>query len=588
MSGGWAFVDVETTGLNPSWDRVVSVSVLAFDDAGRLDGQVHSLVNPGRDPGPVHIHGLTAQMLATAPRYPSVAAKVRDLMADRVLVAHNAQFDYRFLHAEGERASVPLPTTRRLCTVAFSRRLDLPVTNHKLATVAAYWGVPQYAAHDSRDDVRVLREVFLHSQALAARIGVVAPVMSCEGRGAVVYPARIPRVPSPYENPATWTPPARLVQGMKIVITGPTLRAREELVQELVGHGFDVMNNVSGQTRLLVCNEPLHASVKHEKARNAGIPVMTEAALVALLDRVEPGVLRGQRAAGTSGADGARPSRSDAAPRRAATGGPWSGRSVLVLGGDATSAADARERVGALGARVLVNLGARTTHVLVLDGGERDRRYPKVVERAIPMLGLSDLNPEAGPTADPAPTPTSEVDGVVLGRGHVIDLPQRARRLALSASWSAATAVNAMPYEVDVVAFALRADELVAADEDFVFYNQPSTPDGSLRLTVDGDCEQGIETDLDAIDDDTARVRIAASIDGSVTFASVGAIRLSLTDSETGGEIASATLDAATEERSLVLADVYRRGGGWRFRAVGQGYEAPLKDLVVRHGVHVE
>lgn len=276
MRDGWAFVDVETTGLNAEWDRIVSVSVLAYDGAGRPDGELHSLVNPERDPGPVHIHGLTRERLAGAPVFEALAPHVTDLVQGRVLVAHNAQFDYKFLHAEAKRSSAELPTTHRLCTVALSRRLDLPIDNHKLATVAAYWGVQQQAAHDARDDVRVLREIFLHSQALATRLGIELPVMACSGRGAVVYPAAVPRVPSPYLNPGTWAPPARLVQGMKIVITGPTVRPRHEFARDLSSRGFDVMNSVSGQTRLVVCNEPAHVSVKHEKARTTGIPVLTE------------------------------------------------------------------------------------------------------------------------------------------------------------------------------------------------------------------------------------------------------------------------------------------------------------------------
>jgi DNA polymerase-3 subunit epsilon len=596
LSDGWAFVDVETTGLNPAWDRVVSVSVLAFDRAGRQDGELHTLIDPQRDPGPVHIHGLTSERLRGAPLFHMVAPRVRELTAGRVLVAHNAQFDYRFLHAEAQRASTTLPTTHRLCTVALSRRLDLPVVNHKLATVAAYWGVRQHAAHDARDDVRVLREVFSHAEAYARRIGVELPVMSCEGRGAVVYPARVPRVASPYVNPKAWIPPARLVQGMKIVITGPTARPRLELAEDLAARGFDVMNSVSGQTRLVVCNEPAHVSVKHEKARSTGIPVVTEAQLVALLHDVEPGVVRGSKSRTATSPTTAR----TAAPSRTkAPAGPWAGRSVLVLGGSPDRAADVRERVGQLGARVLVNLGARTTHVLYLDGGETDRRHATIVERGLTRLGLSDLDDDldhgttpstaaSGATADHVVDSPGPGDAVVLGRGHVIDLAPDDLRLNLAASWqTTATGDEHTTYDVDLVAFALRSDGLVREDDDFVFYNQPSTPDGGIRLTIDGSCEQGVDLDLESLPADTTRIRVAAAIDGETTFGTVGAVHLSLTDADNGTEIASATLDAATDERTLVLAEVYQRGSTWRFRAVGQGYEHGLAQLATDHGIVV-
>lgn len=582
MSSGWVFVDVETTGLNPSWDRVVSVSAVAFDEGGRPAGELHTLVDPQRDPGPVHIHGLTRERLAGAPVFDDIASHVVGLAGGRILVAHNAQFDYKFLHAETERSAVPLPTTHRLCTVALSRRLDLPVNNHKLATVAAYWGVPQLAAHDARDDVRVLREVFLQSEALARRLGVELPVMACTGRGAPVYPAAVPRVPSPYANPKSWTPPARLVQGMKIVITGETRRPRQTLARQLSELGFDVMNSVSGQVRLLVCNEPGHVSVKLEKARSLGIPVITEEHLITLLNDVEPGVVRG----------GARPAkpRVSASDRTTASTpkGPWAGRSVLVLGGTPSEAAEIRERVGQLGARVLLTLGARTTHVLYLDGAEEDKRHVKVMERGLVRLNASDLDRPGGTTGTDSSSEDLDRSVTEMGRGHVIDLPEGLGRFSLSASWQAHATSTVQPWEVDVVAFALDHAERVTSDDDFVFYNQPSTADGGVRLSIDGSCEQGVEVDLESLPDTITRVRVAAAIDGPVTFGEVGAIRLSLADGESDQEIAAATLDAATNERTLVLAELYQRGDVWRFRAIGQGYEHSLGQLAIDHGVQID
>jgi DNA polymerase-3 subunit epsilon len=138
-----------------------------------------------------------------------------------------------------------------------------------------------------------------------------------------------------------------------------------------------------------------------------------------------------------------------------------------------------------------------------------------------------------------------------------MDLTAAASRFGLAASWEGSDGARPQrTWEIDVVALALTVDGNIEREEDLVFYNQPSTPDGSIRLTVDGDSEQSIEFDLEALTDETMRVRIAAAIDGEATFGGVGAIRLSLSDSDTGQEVASATLDAATEERSLVLAEL--------------------------------
>jgi len=87
--------------------------------------------------------------------------------------------------------------------------------------------------------------------------------------------------------------------------------------------------------------------------------------------------------------------------------------------------------------------------------------------------------------------------------------------------------------------------------------------------------------------DSSAVVRVAAAIDGEATFGDVGAIRLALADDDSEREVAAATLDAATDERTLVLAELYRRGDVWRFRAVGQGHLHGLAQLATDHGVEI-
>ena len=103
---GWVVVDVETSGFRPGQARVLSIAALALDAAGNVEHSVVSLLNPGVDPGPTHVHGLTAEMLADQPAFADIAADVADLMHGRTLVAHNAAFDYSFLIAEAELTEI--------------------------------------------------------------------------------------------------------------------------------------------------------------------------------------------------------------------------------------------------------------------------------------------------------------------------------------------------------------------------------------------------------------------------------------------------------------------------------------------------
>jgi DNA polymerase-3 subunit epsilon len=82
---------------------------------------------------------------------------------------------------------------------------------------------------------------------------------------------------------------------------------------------------------------------------------------------------------------------------------------------------------------------------------------------------------------------------------------------------------------------------------------------------------------------------VAAVLDGDgVTFGDVGAIEIEATPGSEGGVVARSVLDAATEERTLLLAEVYLRADVWRLRAVGQGYTTDLAELVRSYGVDVE
>lgn len=196
---GYAVVDVETTGLHPGADRVVQVAITQVSPSGQVQREWASLVNPQRDPGPVHVHGLSSALLASAPLYAQVAPTVADLLADRVLVAHNVDFDWHFLRTEQRRAGFPLATRQRLCTMDLSRRLRIPVKDLRLSTLAAHWDVEQRRAHDAVDDTRVLVEVFQASLALAAERQAGLPLIPCTGlagqwqtlvRSSATYPVR--------------------------------------------------------------------------------------------------------------------------------------------------------------------------------------------------------------------------------------------------------------------------------------------------------------------------------------------------------------------------------------------------------------
>ncbi|ORI21181.1 TerD family protein [Rhodococcus sp. 1168] len=571
----WVVVDVETSGLKASRDRVLSVAALTIDENGNIGSELSTLVNPGCDPGPVHIHKLTPDRLAGAPKFEDVAPQLMEMLDGRTMVAHNASFDHGFLKLEAMRAGIDMPTKQRLCTVALSRRLQLDLPNHKLATLAAHWKVMQSNAHDAYDDAVVLSQIFTHSSRLARSLDLPLPVTMCTER-LTLYPDSVPRTDCRWENPGRFDPSQGLIQGMRVVISGSTNIPRLQLAARLDQAGLDVMNSVSRYTSLVVCSDPTSESGKVRRARANGLEVVSESHILDLLDAVRLGTPKGER---TSVAVPSPPSPQ----ARLGAGKPWQDRRVLVMGGSHVESVLMRSRLIQLGATPAVNLSAGVTDVLVLTDGDGDPRMPRVAERGLtvltPVLVDSALNLD-----DPiAVGPVQPKIPPLVPRGGVLDLDSGMTSLSVNVSWRASDTDSTA---VDVVAFLLNSDELVSSEEDFVFFNAPATSDGGVALTIDGDSEQGIGIDLTSVPADCERIVVAGAIEGDATFGDIGAVSIALDGH--GAPVATAVLDAATTERSLLLAEIYRRGASWRFRAIGQGYDDGLPELAVRYGVEVD
>ncbi|MEP6851051.1 MAG: exonuclease domain-containing protein [bacterium] len=114
-------------GLTAAHHRVLQIAVSQLRPDGGLEATWSTLLDPGCDPGPVHIHGLTPRKRRGSPTFADIAHTLVDLLRARIQVAHNARFDWDFLAAEADRARTSLGVTSRLCTIALSRRLGLAV-----------------------------------------------------------------------------------------------------------------------------------------------------------------------------------------------------------------------------------------------------------------------------------------------------------------------------------------------------------------------------------------------------------------------------------------------------------------------------
>ncbi|MET8284961.1 VWA domain-containing protein [Streptomyces sp. NPDC005132] len=144
--------------------------------------------------------------------------------------------------------------------------------------------------------------------------------------------------------------------------------------------------------------------------------------------------------------------------------------------------------------------------------------------------------------------------------------------------------------DADASALLLGADGRVRDDGDFVFYNQPRHASGAVRHLGKrrdaGATTDTVEVDLRSLEPEIERVVLGASADGG-TFGQLSGLTLRLLDAGTRREFARFDMEATTET-AFIGGELYRRGGEWKFRAIGQGYASGLAGLATDFGISVD
>ena len=151
--------------MRPALDRITEIAAVEVD-AGRIARAWSTLVNPGTAIPPAirAITGITNDMVADAPRFCRIAAELHQRLAGRLLIAHNARFDYGFLRSEFGRAGMPF-AAGTLCTVRLSRRLYPEHAHHDLDSLIARHHIRCAARHRALGDARAVCQ-FLRAAAL--------------------------------------------------------------------------------------------------------------------------------------------------------------------------------------------------------------------------------------------------------------------------------------------------------------------------------------------------------------------------------------------------------------------------------------
>jgi tellurium resistance protein TerD len=188
---------------------------------------------------------------------------------------------------------------------------------------------------------------------------------------------------------------------------------------------------------------------------------------------------------------------------------------------------------------------------------------------------------------------------ISLSKGGNVSLSKEAPGLdaiMVGLGWDV-RATDGKDFDLDASAFLLKADGKVRADSDFCFYNNKDIGGAVIHQgdnrtgEGEGDDEQ-IKIVLSKVPADIEKIAIAVTIhDGEANGQSFGQVSnafIRIVNEQGGSEIVRYDLsEDASVETAMILGEVYRNAGEWKFRAVGQGFKGGLGPLAKNYGVDV-
>lgn len=171
------------------------------------------------------------------------------------------------------------------------------------------------------------------------------------------------------------------------------------------------------------------------------------------------------------------------------------------------------------------------------------------------------------------------------------------QRILVGLGWDPRN-TDGQAFDLDASAFLLTAGGRVRGDHDFIFYNQLRSAEGSVEHTGDnrtgvgdGD-DESVRVDLTKVPAEIEKIAVAVTIDQAdvrrQNFGQVGGAFIRILNEDTGQELTRYDLgEDFSTETAVIFGEIYRHGGEWKFRAVGQGFAGGLGPMARNYGVNV-
>lgn len=189
---------------------------------------------------------------------------------------------------------------------------------------------------------------------------------------------------------------------------------------------------------------------------------------------------------------------------------------------------------------------------------------------------------------------------IFLRKGEPISLAKEApglKKIIIGLGWDTKLGNSGFDFDLDASCFMLNKEEKILTDKHFIFYNNKKSPDGSVNhmgddrtgggsLGLEEDDEQ-IKVELSKVAKDVEKVLFVVTIHDAdnrkQNFGQVRKAYIRLVDEENNKEIARYNLaEDYSGETAMLMSELYRNNGEWRFKALGVGYNGGLQPIVAR------
>ena len=332
-------VTIQSSGIHPSTSRMITIDIVTLTAANEPVETFHAVLNPGTNPGPFHLHGVTEEEFASAKKFSQILKSLDRLIDGRTLTLHNATRGWGFIVSESKRAMTDAARANRsnnrgnrrggrgrrrqrvghlprpvliVDTLASARRQGVELDDIRIRGVAHTLGIdtpPATASieraqmpHEtlSREDTLLVAEMYTTLRERGELSTRVPNDLKADRFGLQRSHIRVQAQDTTptLVNPGTYQPGTSLVAGMEVVVAPQIEMDPDVIIQAVVDSGLSYSEKLTRQTSVVVCNQTRNVDGKAMHAQRKNIPLLSDVAFLRAVERVREGTAAPQGVAG--------------------------------------------------------------------------------------------------------------------------------------------------------------------------------------------------------------------------------------------------------------------------------------------------